>query len=122
MFSFLGYPGHPIKLKVIATSPERTDTLATFDYTNIGDNKGWKKNALLLDKFKSDEYVVLKFLAESNDLAIPVYIDDINVIDYFEYNAKAELRTFAEGKVGQESMIGVKITNMGSKPTMGMTV
>lgn len=122
MFTFFGYPGHPIKLKVVATSPQRTDTLATFDYTKIGDVKEWKKNVLLLDKFKTDDYVVLKFLAESNDLAIPVYIDDINVIDYFEYNVKAELRIFAEGKVGQESMIGVKLTNMGSQPTTDMTV
>ena len=46
--------------------------------------------------FKNDDYVILKFLAESYNTAIPVYIDDINVINYLEYNVKAELRLVSE--------------------------
>lgn len=120
MFTYFCYPGHKIKLKVIATSPQRTDTLAIYNYAAVGETKEWKKKVLLLDKFKNDDYVILKFLAESYNTAIPVYIDDINVINYLEYNVKAELRLVSEARVGKETMIGVKVTNMGSQPTKGM--
>ena len=123
MFAFYAYPGHPIRLSVLATTAELTDTLATYNYDGgVGDTKEWKKNVLLLDKFKGRKDVIIKFLAQSDDLAIPVYIDDINVIDYLDYNVQAQLRTFATATVGEDCMFGVKITNLGSQPATGLSV
>ena len=45
MFTYFCYPGHKIKLKVIATSPQRTDTLAIYNYAAVWWNKGMEEKS-----------------------------------------------------------------------------
>lgn len=111
-----------VRLKVLVMKEDgSTDTLKVFDYKETK-KRQWKKETLSLEGYKDEEYILLKFLVESNDPRSTVIIDNVYVLDYLEHNLETVVYAPSKGSIGVDSRISVYVANIGRQTAAGYTV
>lgn len=122
MFSQGLWAGYDMQMNVYVTTPDGTKTLLKnynyMDYTE----RGWGREILSLSDYKDEEYIMINFEPTANTTDMPFVIDNIYVIEYLKYNLQAKVIAPKNGAIGTESMVIVKVTNLGQETAKGYKV
>ena len=122
MFSQGLWAGYDMQMNVYVTTPDGTKTLLkNYNYMDYSD-RGWGREVLSLSDYKNEEYIMINFEPTANTTEMPFVIDNIYVIEYLKYNLQAKVSAPKNGAIGTESMVTIKVTNLGQETAKGYKV
>lgn len=114
-FDYWAIPGVDAKLSVLANVGDTVNTvLQEINYQTLeGDlaSQGWRR--VYVDLPVGHPYVIVKFLATSNNVNAVVGIDNINVRNVLDRDLTVMLDAPAEVKRGENTSYGVTVKNVG---------
>lgn len=107
----------PAKLKVLVQTPDGVDhELKTYDLTATT-TAGWTTQSVDLGQYKSQRYIIVKFLGIAEGSDTYVGIDNINIFDQLDKNLKTNgisvPKSVTAGKTGK---VDVFVENYGKQP------
>lgn len=122
MFNYFAVPGKDVLLSVtgIPAGGEEEEVEQIY-YKNLKQN-GWQLTTVDLNAVKDAPYTILKFKATSNDVTVPVALDNIIIMDMFEHNLSASIACPSLGKINETANITVTVTSLGSQTANDYTV
>ena len=115
VFYYYAQPGKKAKLDVLGCKTTENDQLLrAIDFSSLDGEEGWRREYIDLSAMKDARYLVLKFRATTDDPAVNISIDNIQVRDILAHDLKASLEAPALLRLGTENKINVNVHNLGS--------
>lgn len=124
VYSYYATPDIDATLHVEIHKPDGTfKTMETINMKEFNGEEGWHNSEIDLKEFINERYIVIKFHGVSNELVVPLAIDNINILDLKNNNLNAEITSCPEQMVaGTDKLISVKVRNIGRNGADNYTV
>lgn len=122
MFSQGVWGGYDMQMNVYVTKADGTkELLKSYDYKSSSGNS-WGREVVSLAAYKSEPWIMINFEPQQQTIDRSFVIDNVYVLDYLKYNLQAKVTAPQHGAVDVESMITVKVTNLGEETAKGYKV
>lgn len=122
MFSYYAMPGKDVLLTVTGyPAGKEAEDVDEVYFKNITAS-GWQRETVDLNAVKDAPYTMFKFRVLSNELEVPVALDDFLIMDVHSDNLAATIASPTAGNVGKSVDVNVTVESLGSEPTGDYTV
>lgn len=123
LFSYFVMPGLDAKTKVfIDKATQGDDEVFSLDNYELEGERGWKRAAIPLDKYKDLKYIRLRLYGEAEDCNAVSAFDKISIRESYPVNMGVVAEIPQRGRVNEQMSIPVFVTNYGSEVAKHYTV
>ncbi len=123
VYSHCAKPGKKVSLTVQVMKPDGTvDELVKHDYATMTGTAAWTTDKVTLDQYKSQPYIIVKFLATTEEAGNALYIDGINLNDMLGNDLSASISVPETLTKGAAVQVAVTVANEGANDAEAYTV
>ena len=123
LFSYYVMPGLDAKTKVfIDKATQGDDEVFSLDNYELEGERGWKRAAIPLDKYKDLKYIRLRLYGEAEDCSAVSAFDKISIRESYPVNLGVVAEMPKRGRINELMSIPVFVTNYGSELAKNYTV